>query len=135
MRSHFKKTKKKSRGIGISHASFCYLINGVQLISSSAFCFWFQIFFHIIFASFVPGLSEFDFTNFKILEPPAMSTAPEHFLFCFHFFFPKLSNTARGCTESGQMWQQWFCLGYLLYFVHAIHLPIGNQSSRVIWCS
>ena len=49
--------KNYSRGIGISHASFCYLTNGAQLLSSSAFRFWFQIVFQIILASFVPGLS------------------------------------------------------------------------------
>ena len=49
--------KKQSRGIGISHASFCYLTNGAQLLFSSAFRFWFQIVFQIVLASFVPGLN------------------------------------------------------------------------------
>ena len=49
--------KKQSRGIGISHASFCYLTNGAQLLFSSAFRFWFQLIFQIILASFVPGLN------------------------------------------------------------------------------
>ena len=39
---------KKSRGIGISHASFWYLTNGAQFLFSSAVRFWFQIIFQII---------------------------------------------------------------------------------------
>ena len=57
MLSHFNKMKKQSRGIGLSHASFCYLTNGAQLLFGSAFRFCFQIFFfEMILASFVPGL-------------------------------------------------------------------------------
>ena len=37
--------KEYSRDIAISHASFYYLTNGVQLPFSSAFRFWFQIIF------------------------------------------------------------------------------------------
>ena len=58
---YFFLNEKKSRGIGISHAGFCYLTNGAQLLFSSAFRLWFQIIFQIVFnliilASFVPGL-------------------------------------------------------------------------------
>ena len=53
---YLKKYGKYSRGIGIFHASFCYLTNGAQLLFSSAFRFRFQIIFQIILASFVPGL-------------------------------------------------------------------------------
>ena len=52
-----KKKKKKTRGIGTSHASFWYLTNGAQLLFSSAVRFWFQIIFEVLVASFVPGLS------------------------------------------------------------------------------
>ena len=52
----FKKMKNKSRGIGISNASFCYLTKEAQLLSSSSFRFWFQMIFQLTFASFVPGL-------------------------------------------------------------------------------
>ena len=54
---HQKKLKKQYGGIGISRASFCYLTNGAQLLSSSAFRFFrFQMVFQTILASFVPGL-------------------------------------------------------------------------------
>ena len=59
--------KNYSRGIGISHASFCYLTNEAQLLFTSAFHFWFQIFFQIILTSFAPGLMEGTETQKKSL--------------------------------------------------------------------
>ena len=44
------KMKQQSRGIGISHASFCYLTNGAQLLFSTAFRFRFQMIFQTILA-------------------------------------------------------------------------------------
>ena len=55
-------------------------------------------------------LSQFDFTNFQILEAPVMITAPWEFFFLFSFvsFFPNSTNVF-GChqwTDDSIKWQK-----------------------------